>query len=295
MKWLRGGAIWCSAAMLLLVAGCRKDTLDIERVGNLVEDQSILIQKYVDGIQMAGKLEDVTTRMQEYLEGIHRLTPDINSHLETARRCGDRLTDAQKAILARMISVLRLMENIVQMDLQRFGNHSQIADIQASLAEAYKEIDVANLPLEDERIRIAYNDLIEGRILGDGALANLSRQMGRASVKSRLKITMRTISNLGEELDRYVKKFGSAPEVDSINDLHLYPNYSPYFKDLTLMDAWGRPLYYRADGPRFWIASAGSDGEFQGFEQQGVYRDYSGRDVIFSGKRFLYWPDFRRF
>lgn len=295
MKWIRGGAIWWTAAMLLLIAGCRKNTLDVERVENLLEDQSILIQKYIDGIQMAGKLEDVTGRMQEYLEGIHRLTPDINYHLDAARSSRDRLTEAQKKVLARMVGVLRLMDNLVQMDLQRFGNHSRIAEMQKSLAAAYQEIDVSDLPLEEEQIKKAYDDLMEGRIQGDGALANLARQMGKASVRSKLKITLRIVADLGKAVNEYVEEYGFAPEIDSVNDLHLYPRFAPYFRDLTIKDAWGNDLYYRADGPRFWIASAGSDGKFQGFDQEGVYRDYSGRDLIFSGKRFVFWPDFRRF
>ncbi|MBN1197252.1 MAG: type II secretion system protein GspG [Candidatus Aminicenantes bacterium] len=294
MKWIRGGAIGWTAAVFLLVAGCRNSTLDVARVENLLEDQSILIQKYIDGIQMAGKLEDVTARMQEYLDGIHRLTPDINLHLDTARRSGNTLTDPQKNALARMISLLRLMDFLVQMDLQRFGNHSRIAEMQTGLVEAYQQIDVSNLPVEEERIRQAYNDLLEGRIRGDGAMANLSRHMGRASLTSKLKITMRTIMQLGEAVDQYVAEYGVAPEVESINDLHLYPRFAAYFRDLILKDAWGNDFYYRADGARFWIASAGSDGEFQGFDQEGVYRDYSGRDLIFSGKRFVFWPDFRR-
>ncbi|HDP95078.1 MAG TPA: hypothetical protein ENN40_06940 [Candidatus Aminicenantes bacterium] len=294
MKWMRGGAIWWTAAVLLMVAGCRNRTLDVERVENLLEDQSILIQKYIDGIQMAGKLEDVTDRMQEYLSGIHRLTPDINLHLDAARRSGNALKDPQKNALARMVSILRLMEHLVQMELQRFGNHSRIAEMQTALVEAYQQIDVADLPVKEERIRQAYNDLLEGRIHGDGALANLSRHLGRASLTSKLKITMHTLTELGKALAQYVEEYGYAPEIDSINDLHLYPRFAPYFRNLIIKDAWGNDLYYRSDGARFWIASAGSDGKFQGFDQEGVYRDYFGRDLIFSGKRFVFWPDFRR-
>jgi len=294
MKRMRNWAIWLAVAAIMITTGCRNRALNVGRVENLLEDQSILIQKYIDGIQMAGKLADVTDRMDEYLKGIRRLTPDINHHLDTARRIGSDLTDRQRAALARMVSVLRLMEHLVQMDLKRFGNHSRISEMQASLVAAYREINVADLPLEEEDIRRSYNELLEGRIRGDGALANLSRQMGRASMTSKLKITMRIIMDLGKALDRYVEEYGFAPDIDSIGDLHLYPRFKPYFQDLLLKDAWGNFLRYRADGARFWIASMGSDNEFQGFEQEGTYRVYEGRDVVFSGGRFQYWPDFRR-
>jgi len=294
MKRMRDAAAWLTVGIVLLSAGCRQRNLNMDRVENLLEDQSILIQKYIDGIQMAGKLEDVTDRMDEYLEGIRRLTPDINMHLETARRYGKDLKEPQILAVARMVAVLRLMEHLVQMDLKRFGTHSRISEMRTALVEAYGEIDVSNLPVAEEQVNDAYNNLLEGGVRGDGALANLSDQLGRASQRSKLKITMHIIMDLGKAIGDYVEKFGSAPNTGSIGDLHLYPRFKPYFQDTLLKDAWGRSLFYKADGPRFWIGSAGSDGEFQGFDQEGTYRDYSGRDLVFSGTRFSYFPDFRR-
>lgn len=294
MKRIRGGLTVSATLIFLILAGCGGQKLNVERIHNLLEDQSILIQKYIDGIQTAGRLEDVTDRMDEYLHGIKRLTPDLNLHLSIARKSGERLNEAQLSALARMVSALRLMEHLVQMDLKRFGNHSRIKEMREQLIAAYNEIDVTGLPVDDERIRQAYNEMLEGRIQGDGALANLSRQMGRASLTSKLKITMRIMMDLSGALNRYIKEYGFPPKVKSLQDLHLYPQFQPYFKDLILKDAWGNFLLYQIDGARFWIASAGSDGDFHGFEQQGTYRDFTGRDVILSGERFVLWPDFRR-
>ncbi len=294
MKRIFGSVTVSLALIFLFLSGCGGQNLNVERIHNLLEDQSILIQKYIDGIKTAGRLEDVTDRMDEYLQGIKRLTPDLNLHLAIARKTGDHLNEAQLSALSRMVSVLRLMENLVQMDLKRFGSHSRINEIREQLIAAYREIDVTGLPVDDERIRLAYNELLEGRIQGDGALANLSRQMGRASLTSKLKITMRIMMDLSRALNRYIKEYGFAPKVKSLEDLHLYPRFIPYFKDLILKDAWGNFFHYQVDGAVFRIASAGSDGEFQGFEQEGAYRDLSGRDVILSGERFVLWPDFRR-
>ncbi len=71
---------------------------------------------------------------------------------------------------------------------------------------------------------------------------------------------------------------------------------------LLLKDAWGNDFYLKTDDKTWWIGSAGSDGQFAGFEQTGEYRhldekgddDSGGKDIIFSGERgFIYGPEVR--
>jgi hypothetical protein len=61
-----------------------------------------------------------------------------------------------------------------------------------------------------------------------------------------------------------------------------------------LKDPWGNEFLYKHDKRRFWIASAGSDGKFDGFDQTGAYPDsedeLEGKDVIVSNNGFLVFP-----
>lgn len=61
-----------------------------------------------------------------------------------------------------------------------------------------------------------------------------------------------------------------------------------------LKDPWGNEFLYKHDKRRFWIASAGSDGKFDGFNQTGAYTDseneLEGKDVIVSNNGFLLLP-----
>jgi len=70
-------------------------------------------------------------------------------------------------------------------------------------------------------------------------------------------------------------------------------------KKLLLKDAWGNDFYFKSDENNWWIGSAGSDGLFEGFDQEGDYKHLdedgndisSGKDIIFSGKGgFVYGP-----
>ncbi|MDQ1354526.1 MAG: hypothetical protein QG657_4835 [Acidobacteriota bacterium] len=61
-----------------------------------------------------------------------------------------------------------------------------------------------------------------------------------------------------------------------------------------LKDAWGNDFIYKSQNEIFWFASAGSDGKFEGFAQDGVYldtdKDIAGKDIIISNKGFTYFP-----
>ena len=61
-----------------------------------------------------------------------------------------------------------------------------------------------------------------------------------------------------------------------------------------LKDPWGNDYLYKYDKRKFWIASAGSDGKFDGFSQRGAYTDsedeLDGKDIIVSNNGFLLFP-----
>lgn len=75
---------------------------------------------------------------------------------------------------------------------------------------------------------------------------------------------------------------------------------SSLLRKLLLKDAWGNDFYLKTDDKTWWIGSAGSDGQFTGFDQAGGYRhldekgndNSGGKDIIFSGERgFIYGPE----
>lgn len=73
----------------------------------------------------------------------------------------------------------------------------------------------------------------------------------------------------------------------------LYPDF---LEDLTDKDDWGFDLILKLDKDkeRLLIASPGSDGTFQGFDQEGSYIDLPGKDIIFAGGFPVYAPTLRR-
>jgi hypothetical protein len=69
-----------------------------------------------------------------------------------------------------------------------------------------------------------------------------------------------------------------------------------YIEEATLLDVWGKRFLYKVDTQNntFWLASGGSDGQFQGFDQKGTYIDLNGQDIIYSYENgFVFQPEFR--
>jgi len=68
-----------------------------------------------------------------------------------------------------------------------------------------------------------------------------------------------------------------------------------YAKEAFMRDAWGREFYFKADSANeiCWVASAGSDGQFLGFDQKGHYTHLKGQDIVARGTDFIFAPDFK--
>lgn len=68
-----------------------------------------------------------------------------------------------------------------------------------------------------------------------------------------------------------------------------------FIEKAQLMDAWGNRFHYKVDtqNNKFWLASGGSDGQFQGFDQKGTYVELKGQDIIFYNNDFVFRPEFR--
>ena len=106
-------------------------------------------------------------------------------------------------------------------------------------------------------------------------------------------------------VEQYIKTLNSiryavtAIQVYELDDMKLpgkLVDLVPEFiAEEQLMDAWGNPFHYKIDtrNNTFWLASGGSDGRFQGFDQKGTFFDLDGQDIISYDNDLVFQPDFR--
>lgn len=97
--------------------------------------------------------------------------------------------------------------------------------------------------------------------------------------------TMKTMEQIGAAAAMYHVDFNQYPR--KIKEL-----YPTFLQELTEKDAWDNAfvLKFDSNGNRFLVASGGSDGVFSGFDQQGLYVDLQGKDIIFCDGAFVYAP-----
>ncbi|UCH95264.1 MAG: type II secretion system protein GspG [Candidatus Aminicenantes bacterium] len=114
--------------------------------------------------------------------------------------------------------------------------------------------------------------------------------------EGRLRVTMGDMFTIGKALRYYIEDYNQAPKVDSIKELSkiLQPFY---IKTLPLADAWENEILYKVDpeNPKnYWIASPGSDGKFEGFDQEGTWKfeeGEKGQDIVLANGDFTYMPN----
>jgi len=112
-----------------------------------------------------------------------------------------------------------------------------------------------------------------------------SRQWSQQTIgsdqKAKYAQTMEDMRRISMAIKNYSLDFGYVPKAANISDLKKLLE-GPYIRSLP-QDAWGNDLIYRfdeRDANRFWLASAGSDGKFEGFHQQGRCHTFDGQDII---------------
>lgn len=125
------------------------------------------------------------------------------------------------------------------------------------------------------------------------------------SIYQQYQQTMKTIKFLGETLLDYVEHFEKAPQANNLKELLATDcgnglTFAEFFFDeipeeqIPLKDVWENDLLYKCEKNRFWIASAGSDGQFNGFEQIGAClssdTQLQGKDIIYCNGRFVLFP-----
>ena len=87
---------------------------------------------------------------------------------------------------------------------------------------------------------------------------------GAAEIKSK---------SISVAIRSYKKEFSEIPKVGPLKELLNLDDFrGKYLKKMPLKDPWGNHYYYKLDDQdsrKFWLASAGVDGNFEGFKQKG--------------------------
>jgi hypothetical protein len=127
----------------------------------------------------------------------------------------------------------------------------------------------------------------------------------KKSIKEQYRETMEDLKIYREALLEYIMDNERAPKVENIEELldhdignglsfaSFYLNDIPE-EQLPFKDAWGNYYIYKYDKKQFWVASAGSEGESEGFKQEGSYintdKALAGKDIIISNDGFVFSP-----
>ncbi len=114
--------------------------------------------------------------------------------------------------------------------------------------------------------------------------------------KVMLRATMGDMFIIGKALKGYIIDYNQAPPANSVEELCkiLQP---VYIKTLPGTDAWENELLYKVDPGepgKYWVASPGSDGKFEGFDQKGTWKfeeGEKGQDIVLANGDFTYKPD----
>jgi hypothetical protein len=101
--------------------------------------------------------------------------------------------------------------------------------------------------------------------------------------------TCAALLKISDAVAQNLSEMGTVPQVSSINDLKKY--VERYNKFCPVKDIWGNELLYKAlSETDYLLASAGSDGVFNGFEQDGQYSEYNGKDIIIETGAWKFAP-----
>lgn len=106
--------------------------------------------------------------------------------------------------------------------------------------------------------------------------------------------TMEDMRRIARAIKNYTLDFGYAPKAVNIANLKNLLE-GPYISGFP-QDAWGKDFIYRfdeRDANRFWLASAGSDRKFEGFNQEGRWSTFEGQDIILTNTdpSWVYAPE----
>ena len=295
-------------AGVLISTGCKKrDEIKYDRVSELWEQQIVQIDTYIDHIEKAADAEDAAEAIDTFARDLDEIIPRFNALFDQYPAFKEKLkkerieqgeltseTRKNEEAMAKLIAVGLFTETIVKMRMRKFKEHPAVVEARQRLVETQKKMKLDDSFKKDVEAGDQYSQLVKGQMTGSPKVEKFFKKLRRASVTSRLKITMRNIFLLGRAIEAFKSDYTYAPKVTELDQLNTYANFVPkYIKRLPLEDGWGNYLYYKAEGPNYWIGSAGSDGDFLGFAQKGLYTEFEENDVIYSNGGFICAPNLK--
>jgi hypothetical protein len=187
--------------------------------------------------------------------------------------------------------------------LANFAANEKEWDMALYYSEKYLILEPDSYPrlLNKARALVNLGFLAEGKALlqrvAEANSASVEANLARSALKelefakfnpallTGYRETMENMRKIATAAERYFIEYMKYPR--AIKD--LFPDFLEKF---TEKDAWGSAFICQSDpdNNRFLIASPGSDGVFEGFDQEGFYVDLTGKDIIFANGAFIYAP-----
>ncbi len=277
--------------LVLTNTACRQERVKFGEAQAIWEQQVRVVNAYIDGMSSARTSREMVEKIDTFTNEMEELIPRINQLLGKFSSDQSKPGKGENETMAKLMAVVQFAENLGKMNIKKYQTDPDVIKAREKLTFTFTNIKDENLSIDGEKIKVEYANLVEGKITGGENLEKLSSKLGSAGLSSKVKITMAILLSTGRGIQSFINDYDYAPDVKKINELNYYKNFVPlYMKQLSTKDAWGNDLYYRAEGDNFWVASAGSDGKFEGFDQQGQYTDLAGKDIILSGSAFIYGP-----
>lgn len=287
--------------IMILAPGCgKKDPFDAGNVTDIWVEQLILLDNHINGLEKIKTPQEAAGLISDFSAKLDIMVPKFNLILEKFpefKKQMETQPDAKKEeAVYRLIAVGLFTDNVVNMQVQRFKKNKDLAEPLKQLVEIQKKMKLDGEPRSDSRVEEMFNKFVYGQWNDvDPRVEKFFVRLRKASLTSRLKITMTNMYILGRAIESFRAQNGYSPQVTDISQLKTYEEFIPkYIKDeksLPMEDGWGNYLYYKAGlNKDYWIGSGGSDGKFNGFDQKGLYSEIVANDVVFFNGRFIYGP-----
>lgn len=135
-----------------------------------------------------------------------------------------------------------------------------------------KEAMRIELTVNIEKIEEAMSKAIESAIENEDIARLVTRSLEELKIDKDVACAVGDLKSISVAIRSYKNQLAEIPKVGSLEELLNLDGFKDKFlKKMPLKDPWGNHYYYKYDkeDPRkFWLASAGVDGSFDGFKQK---------------------------
>ncbi len=302
-----------TVGILLSTVCSRKDDIDYDRAQILWEQQIMIIDNYIGEVEKSTKPEVTVKAMDTFAHDLDDLIPRLNELFakypafkeRVKKESGEKSgmspdTQKKQEAMLKLIAAGLFTESLVKMKEGQLKAIAQLDEAQKRLLAVQGKLKLDDSLKKETGVDEVYTRLVQGQFTGNAnpKVEKFFEKMRRASITSRLKITMRNMYILGLAIESFKAGYSYVPDVVEVDQLRTYGDFvskylSRYIKPgqpLPLDDGWGNYFYYKSADRDYWIGSGGSDGKFSGFDQKGIYTDLGKNDVIYSNGKFVYLP-----